>query len=257
MNEWVRVVSHDDLGVGGSENTMPKHIVRLMFLICVFAVVAVVAKSYFTVDSFYRYGHYRADSVPEIAADEPKYQGPDTCLDCHEDRHVEWTAGRHKVVICEVCHGPAGEHPVTGILPIPDDTVRLCTLCHEAMPARPAAQPQIVVAEHAGEVQCITCHNPHSPRIGGAAGSQDVAAAAGADQIAADCVACHGADGLGVAEFPPLAGKDAEYLAGRLRGFKSGALQDPMMNTIMGALSDREISDLAAYYAALPGQAAQ
>jgi hypothetical protein len=151
---------------------MPKHGVRLIFLILVFAGVAVAAILYLPPDSFYRYGHYRADSVVEIAAQTLKYQGPGYCQGCHEERHTTWSAGVHATVKCEVCHGAVGEHPIAGTLPIPTDTVRLCTLCHEAMPTRPAAQPQIDVAEHAGTEQCIACHNPHSPKIGGVAGGR-------------------------------------------------------------------------------------
>jgi cytochrome c553 len=233
---------------------MPKHGIRLIILIVIFSAAAVAAKSYFTVNSFYRYGHYRADSVGEIAAGTPKYQGPAYCQGCHEERHATWSAGTHLVVKCEVCHGPAGEHPVSGKLPVPDDTVRLCTLCHEAMPTRPAAQPQIEVAEHAGTQQCIVCHNPHSPKIGGAAPAGTGGGPATAEALAAQCSGCHGDDGRGVGEFPALAGKQAEYIAQRMLDYKSGTLKNPMMNMIAEALSDQDITALAAHYAALGGE---
>lgn len=41
---------------------MPKHIVRLITLIVVFGALAAVAKWYFTVDSYYEFGHYRGGS---------------------------------------------------------------------------------------------------------------------------------------------------------------------------------------------------
>jgi cytochrome c553 len=160
----------------------------------------------------------------------------------------------HKVVKCEVCHGAAKEHPQSGKLVIPTDTVRLCTLCHEAMPGRPAAQPQIEVAQHAGGQQCVTCHNPHSPKIGGPAKAKASAAPAGVQALSARCAGCHGADGLGVGTFPALAGKDADYLAKALRDFKSGARVNPMMNTIAKPLSDQDIAELAAHYASLKGK---
>ena len=53
---------------------MPKHIVRLITLIVAVLAVSAIAIPLLTDDSFYRYGHYRADSVPEIAAQEPVYQ---------------------------------------------------------------------------------------------------------------------------------------------------------------------------------------
>ncbi len=146
---------------------MPTHIQRLLLLMAGFIVLAIAAAILLTPESFYEFGHYRADSVAEIAAQEMKFRGTDSCQECHEERHADWTAGTHKVVKCEVCHTAARDHPADGLLPVPSETVKLCTLCHEKMPARPAAQPQIVVVEHAGEEQCVTCHDPHSPALGG------------------------------------------------------------------------------------------
>lgn len=236
---------------------MPKHGVRLILLLIVFAASAVAAKYYFTPASFYEYGHYRANYVTEEAAPQPLYKGPSYCQTCHAERHSQWSAGVHKVVKCEVCHGAAGEHPRTGKLPIPTDTVRLCTLCHEATPGRPAAQPQIEVSQHAGAQQCVVCHNPHSPKIGGPAQAQAAAAPAGAQGLSARCAGCHGADGLGVGTFPALAGKDADYLAKQLRDYKSGARPNPMMATIAKSLSEQDITDLATYYASLKGKTTQ
>ncbi len=230
---------------------MPTHILRLLLLMAGFVVVAIAGAIILTPDSFYEFGHYRGDSVAEIAADTPRFQGSDYCEACHEEPHADWTAGVHKTVKCEVCHGAAGEHPLDGgKLPIPSDSVRLCTLCHEKMPARPAAQPQIVVSEHAGDEQCVTCHNPHSPAIEGAKADAEAGPASA-------CKGCHGADGLGIGNFPPLAGMDADYLATQLRDYRSGARQNPMMNTIAKSLSDAEIAELAAFYASLRGGAAQ
>ena len=127
---------------------MPKHIVSLIGLVFVVLAAALIAKWYFTPDSFYRFGHYRADSVPEIAAQEPVFQTPRYCRECHGERHAQWSASNHKTVICEVCHGAAKGHPLNGKLPVPEDTRKLCTLCHEAMPGRPRTQPQVNLAQH-------------------------------------------------------------------------------------------------------------
>jgi cytochrome c553 len=73
--------------------------------------------------------------------------------------------------------------------------------------------------------------------------------AAGQAKYAA-CVSCHGPAGQGMAIFPSVAGKDADYLADRLKTYRSGtqvgantALMAPMA---MG-LSDDDIANLAAY----------
>src|SRR3990170_7753571 len=110
---------------------MPKHIFRLLVLIFGGLAVALVAIPLLTVDSFYRFGHYRANSVPEIAAKEPVYQTPRYCYGCHTERRAQWSAGSHKSVTCETCHGAAEGHPQDAKMLIPSDTQRLCTLCHE------------------------------------------------------------------------------------------------------------------------------
>ena len=254
---------------------MPKHIVRLLVLFAVFGVAAIGARGYFTDKSFGIYGSYRADAVPEIAHATAIYRGPSYCKTCHTDRFTQWSTGVHKVVICETCHGAAGTHPEDKppaaadtrthsliaaarydrlAVSIPADTVKLCTLCHEKMPGRPARQRQIEVNAHAGTQQCTVCHNPHSPKITVAAVSKTVkpgAVAAGKEK-AAPCAACHGAEGMsGNTEWPNLAGQQRGYLIGALQGYKAGARGESMMNDLAKDLAETDMDALAAYYASL------
>ena len=235
---------------------MPKHIVRLIAVIVVFGALAAVAKWYFTVDSFYQFGHYRAASVTEIAGQEPAYQTPRYCQACHSERYAQWSAGSHKSVICEVCHGAAQGHPQNGKLPIPKDTAKLCSLCHEAMPGRPRTQPQIDVAKHSGGQQCIVCHNPHSPKIAATAVKVTGDAKAG-QQRAADCAGFHGEQGISPNDsWPNLAGQNAAYLARILSAYKSGDQKDVAMTPIAQPLSAADIQNLAAYFGGLSCTAA-
>lgn len=216
-----------------------------------FGVAAYAAKVFFTAESFYRYGHYRADSVREIAAQQPVYQTPGYCKTCHSERVALWSANNHKTVTCEVCHGAAQGHPQNGKLPIPSDTVKLCTLCHEAMPGRPRTQPQINVSQHTGGQQCIACHNPHAPKIVAATAKVTGDAAAG-EKRAATCASCHGAKGISPNDtWPSLAGQHAAYLARILGAYKSGAQKDVAMTPMAQALSDADVQNLAAYYGSL------
>ena len=232
---------------------MPTHIVRLISLILGFLVVAAIAVPFLTVDSFYRFGHYRANSVPEIAAQEPRYQTARYCLDCHPPRVAQWSANSHKTVTCEICHGAAQGHPANGKLPIPKDAVKICTLCHEAMPGRPASQPQIEVAKHnpSSGQQCTACHNPHAPKIATALAKVTGNAAAGKER-AASCTSCHGADGISPNDtWPNLAGQNAAYLARILGAYKSGDQKDVAMTPLAKDLSDADIQNLLVYYAGL------
>ena len=235
---------------------MPKHVVRLLSLLAAALVLAVVAKWVFTPESFGRFGHFRANSVSEIAALEPVYQTASYCQGCHSERHAQWSASNHKSVTCETCHGPAKGHPQNGKLPIPADTARLCSLCHQATAGRPPTQPQVQVAEHSAGQQCAVCHNPHSPKIAAAAATVTGNIAAG-KQRAESCASCHGADGISPNEtWPSLAGQSASYLVKIMAAYKSGDQKDVMMTPLAKELTDADIQNLAAYYASLPCRSA-
>ena len=65
------------------------------------------------------------------------------------------------------------------------------------------------------------------------------------------CSACHGIDGNSVNPlWPNLAGQHAAYLAKQMRAFRSGERKDPVMAPMAAGLSDADIDDLAAFYAA-------
>jgi len=244
---------------------LPKHIVRLLVLLGFFLLLALAAKTYLTDPSFYRYGHYRADAIPELAAGEPRYKGSAYCLKCHDEREADWSNGVHVVVQCEVCHGADRGCPENGKAMIPADTIRLCSTCHEAMPARPERQPQIVVAEHpfpdeAGS-QCHTCHDPHTPtdgRLPAVAPNtepREVTIAkppANLSAVVSKCSRCHGKQGQGRKKNPALAGMESAVFIEQMNNFKSGASESKKMAKYAKPLSDEEIVGLARYYEGLP-----
>ena len=231
---------------------MPKHIVRVILLLAGGLALGLAAKWYFTAESFYEFGHYRADSVAEIAAQEPAFKTARYCESCHAERHAQWSANNHKTVVCEVCHGAAEGHPQKGKLPIPADARKLCTLCHEKMAERPRTQPQIDLAQHGTGQQCTVCHNPHAPKLAGVVAKVAGDAAAGGKKHAASCAGCHGANGISPNDtWPNLAGQNAAYLVRILGAYKSGAQTDVMMSPVAQTLGDGDIQNLAAYYAGL------
>lgn len=76
-------------------------------------------------------------------------------------------------------------------------------------------------------------------------------AAAGKEKSSA-CVECHGENGLsGNREWPNLAGQKYEYMVKHLRKFRDGIRTDPLMEPVARTLTDKDINDLAAYYASL------
>ncbi|MGB5708164.1 MAG: c-type cytochrome [Arenicellales bacterium] len=72
----------------------------------------------------------------------------------------------------------------------------------------------------------------------------------GAD-LTTDCIECHGMDGKGNFETPPIAGLSQDYLLKRLKGFNSGKTKsiDGIMHTYTEDMSNQDLQDLAAYWA--------
>jgi cytochrome c553 len=71
------------------------------------------------------------------------------------------------------------------------------------------------------------------------------------EEKSALCAACHGADGNStLASWPKLAGQHAVYLERQISLIKSGARSVPEMTGIVAMLSEQDIADLSAYYAA-------
>lgn len=70
--------------------------------------------------------------------------------------------------------------------------------------------------------------------------------------LALGCTMCHGERGLSHAESPNLAGQHAVVVYKQLRDFVSGARLSDVMTPLVAGMSDRDMRDLAAYFAFLP-----
>ena len=79
--------------------------------------------------------------------------------------------------------------------------------------------------------------------------------AAGKAKVDVVCAACHGANGVSVADnIPNLAGQRRVYLEAQLRALKSGTRKNPLMNAMAAQLSNDDIVNVAAYFSSLhPG----
>ncbi len=80
-------------------------------------------------------------------------------------------------------------------------------------------------------------------------------AAAGRTRAATACAVCHGPLGLSLQpHVPHLAGQPEIYLVEQLRHYRSGKRQHEVMSVIARPLSDRDIENLAQWYASLQVQ---
>jgi cytochrome c553 len=75
------------------------------------------------------------------------------------------------------------------------------------------------------------------------------------------CVGCHNIPGYKTAfpevySVPKLDGQHAGYMVSALRAYKSGERRHPSMRAVAASLSDQDMADLAAFYAAAPQKSA-
>ena len=75
------------------------------------------------------------------------------------------------------------------------------------------------------------------------------------------CVGCHNIPGYKTAfpsvySVPKLDGQHAKYIVNALRAYKSGERSHPSMRAVAASLSDKDMADLAAFYAGEPARSA-
>jgi cytochrome c553 len=105
-------------------------------------------------------------------------------------------------------------------------------------PARPAPGPAQAPSEVVVNAQMMT-------------GLDSQAVGRGAT-LSQNCTMCHGARGISQADTPNLAGQHASSIYKQLRDFQTGHRKSAIMQPLVTGLSDRDMRDLAAYYAYLP-----
>jgi predicted CXXCH cytochrome family protein len=144
-----------------------EHLLRLAALFVAGLLVFSVARAQFVPAGFGKYGHYRAGALDDVRNTPMQYAGQQTCAECHPDIVNLRAAARHRNIACESCHGPLAKHATDPgeLTPKRPDARPLCVRCHAANTGRPQRYPSVVIKEHAGDENCLTCHKPHDPRI--------------------------------------------------------------------------------------------
>lgn len=159
---------------------------RALLIVAIAVGAGLIVRPFFVPASFGKYGDFRGDHLFELREQIPVHGDGAICASCHEENAVKKVNGRHAAVPCETCHfqpysleenRPDG-HPEKSTPP--DRSREACAICHQFLPPRPPAFPQLKdIAEHIdtywgmvseqlpketaeGSV-CITCHDPHSP----------------------------------------------------------------------------------------------
>jgi hypothetical protein len=158
---------------------VPGQIVRIAIFLALAIVALLFVRQQFVPESFGDIGHYRADVVPIIAAQEIRYAGLEACAECHVDEAEVKQSSYHRGLTCEGCHGAAADHAddPTERQPYVPKGREACLRCHSYLAARPTGFPQIIERVHNPMEGCAGCHDPHDPTP---------------PEVPGECSACHG-----------------------------------------------------------------
>ena len=179
-----------------SRTGLVKRMAAAAALVAGLAVALLVLGAAFS--AFYgEYGFHPEENARSWAALTPSYADSALCQRCHQPEYAPWVASRHRAVVCESCHGPLAAHAAETSPNAPAGSVVLakvpdaiCVACHGKAIGRPAAFPQVDVAQHYAGASCLWCHNPHDAT---AVRPPDIPHPL--DRLPA-CVTCHSPAGL-------------------------------------------------------------
>ncbi len=155
------------------------HLKRMGLVLVAILALVVIGRIVLTPGTFGRYGHYRAGAIDDELARPLVHETDASCKECHEWDASYHSKGKHKVVSCEFCHGPAATHvkdgKVIGHLEVQKggDINRLCLRCHnKVVKARPHNEKVIKLVLYPDHLKkqevepdhlCNQCHLVHAP----------------------------------------------------------------------------------------------
>jgi DmsE family decaheme c-type cytochrome len=162
-------------------------------------------------------------------------------------------SSRNKIVACAGCHGEGGVSKRPGMPNLAGLSPQYLVAAmkayvggqrkHELMKALLTGVAEADLNDIAQYYAAQPSAPAPTPPVGNPSAGQAASAA---------CAGCHGPQGISPnPAWPSLAGQDARYLAGALKGYKDGSRDDAIMKGLAAALDERTINDVASYYATL------
>lgn len=155
---------------------MKSHVWRPLFVVIGLVVIILIARIFIVPRDFgiqergFMYGFYRKSSEEDWKKIMVKYKSAEYCKDCHGDKYSMIMQTPHAIIQCENCHGPAMEHPSDPPKPKIDKSREQCLRCHYPLPYPTSGRANIRGIDpekHNPGIECVMCHNPHKPKIGG------------------------------------------------------------------------------------------
>ncbi len=158
---------------------VPEQFIRLSIVILILVVSVVLIRIYAIPPELKDAGIHRTQTIKLETSGKGSYSETEVCTECHDEQNTRKSAGFHKFLACETCHGPGKTHAEDPEKTPPSAPRErgYCVLCHAYDPARPTGFPQISPVAHNPMKVCISCHDPHAPKP---------------PEVPKECSACHG-----------------------------------------------------------------
>ena len=162
-------------------------------------------------------------------------------------------AGRKRAADCASCHGAQGISPNDTWPNLAGQSAAYLArilAAYKSGDQKDVAMTPLAQALSDADIQNLAAYYG-SLSCAAAPSGAPVGDAAVGKILAKNCTACHGETGISSnPAWPSIAGQSAGYLTNVLKAFRAGLRKDPMMAGVTRALSDADIANLAAYYAA-------
>jgi cytochrome c553 len=166
--------------------------------------------------------------------------------------------GKALAAACAKCHGADGNSTTPGIPSLAGQHAQYLVLAtQEYLNRERKAAPMHAVLPGLGKldkesVALYFASQARAPRPGPSVGDP-----AAGEPLSGVCGGCHGPQGVSVDTATPiLAGQDARYLVGAIKAYRTTRQRETMRTYVTG-LSDKDIGNIAAFYAAQKTGAAE
>lgn len=160
------------------------------------------------------------------------------------------SAGKDAAAGCSGCHGDDGISETPGmpnLVGLDAKYIGDATRAYKTGQRKHGMMKTLVSALSEAEIDSISLF--YAMQKPGKAKTPAPGNKAAGKTAATACASCHGQGGVSTGTAPSLAGQDAQYFAGAMKAYKTGARADAAMKAPAASLDDTAIKDLAAYYA--------
>lgn len=170
-------------------------------------------------------------------------------------------AGKEMAAACGGCHGPDGNGAVPGMPSLAGMAPAYLTAAilsykkDGGTRADPVMGEFVTALDRAKSEAVALYYGTQKPKSRGPAALGDAAAG---EPLSGGCGGCHGQKGVSTdPKTPSLAGQDATYFMKAVKAYRDGTRKHEAMKGLVAALSDGDIQNIAAFYAAQEPKAAE